>query len=252
MGKLKKQYIEMVEVMYNSDKNSRKLLGSQIEDELMNYILETPVEIGSKIPNEYELAMLFEVSRSTIREAVKTLVSKGILEVRRGSGTFVVSTSTVEEDPLGISKLEDKYKLALELCDVRLMLEPEIAAMAAEYATEDDIRELKSICAEVEELYETGRNHISKDIEFHTYIAGCSRNRVVKLLIPVIDKAVMTFANLTHRQLKEETIETHRAVTEAVAAHDPVGARCAMIMHLTYNRNAIVKMLHERQKKTKD
>ena len=165
MGKLKKQYIEMVEVMYNSDKNSRKLLGAQIEDELMNYILETPVEIGSKIPNEYELAMLFEVSRSTIREAVKTLVSKGILEVRRGSGTFVVSTSTVEEDPLGISKLEDKYKLALELCDVRLMLEPEIAAMAAEYATEDDIRELKSICAEVEELYETGFDPSAYDDE---------------------------------------------------------------------------------------
>lgn len=225
-------------------------MGDQVEDELMNYILETPVEIGDKIPNEYELAELFDVSRSTIREAVKGLVSKGILEVRRGSGTFVISTSTQEEDPLGISKLEDKYKLAMELCDIRLMLEPEIAAMAAEYATEEDIKELCRLCGEVERLYEAGKNHISKDIEFHTYIAACSRNRVVKVLVPIIDKAVMTFANLTHRQLKEETIETHRAVTEAVAAHDPVGARCAMIMHLTYNRNAIIKMMQERQKGT--
>ena len=55
----------------------------------------------------------------------------GILEVRRGSGTYVIRTSPFDEDPLGLSKLQDKYKLALELFEVRLMLEPEIALQAA-------------------------------------------------------------------------------------------------------------------------
>ena len=59
----------------------------------MNFILEEPLEVGQKIPNEFELAEKFGVGRSTIREAVKGLVSKGILEVRRGSGTYVISTS---------------------------------------------------------------------------------------------------------------------------------------------------------------
>ena len=77
------------------------------------------MEVGQKIPNEFELAEKFGVGRSTIREAVKGLVSKGILEVRRGSGTYVISTSTLEDAPLGLSKFEDKYKLALELLDVR-------------------------------------------------------------------------------------------------------------------------------------
>lgn len=83
------------------EKVGKKLLGSQIEDSLMEYILNEPVAIGEKLPNEFELAEKFGVGRSTIREAVKSLVSKGVLEVRRGSGTYVVSTSSLEEDPLG-------------------------------------------------------------------------------------------------------------------------------------------------------
>ena len=100
----------------------------------MNYILHEPVEIGEKIPNEYELAEKFGVGRSTIRETIKSLVTKGILEVRRGSGTYVISKSSFEEDPLGLARFPDKYKLALELFEVRLMLEPEIAALASDYA----------------------------------------------------------------------------------------------------------------------
>ena len=118
--------------MYHFEKMDKKLLGEQIEDELMNYILQEPVAIGKRIPNEFELAERFGVGRSTIREAVKGLVSKGILEVRRGSGTYVVRTSPFDEDPLGLSKLQDKYKLALELFEVRLMLEPEIALQAGQ------------------------------------------------------------------------------------------------------------------------
>ena len=76
------------------EKVGKKLLGSQIEDSLMEYILNEPVAIGEKLPNEFELAEKFGVGRSTIREAVKSLVSKGVLEVRRGSGTYVVSTSS--------------------------------------------------------------------------------------------------------------------------------------------------------------
>lgn len=72
-----------------------------------------------------------------------------------------------------------------------------------------------------------------------------SKNRVVEILVPLIDSAVHTFANVTHRELMEETIETHRAIVNAIAAHDQVGARCAMVMHLTYNRQMIVRMLKE-------
>ncbi|MBD5458295.1 MAG: FadR family transcriptional regulator, partial [Lachnospiraceae bacterium] len=216
-------------------------------EELMNYILHEPVGIGEKIPNEYELASRFGVGRSTIREVVRSLVTKGILEVRRGSGTYVVSTSSVENDPLGLEKFTDKYKLALELFEVRLMLEPEIAALASEYAMPEEKEELKYLCDETERLYLSGKNHTQKDIEFHTCIARCSRNRVVEQLLPIIQTAIVTFVNLTHRKLVDETIETHRAILDAILKGDSVGARCAMIMHLTYNRQMLIRMKEELQ-----
>lgn len=233
--------------MYQLEKAGKRLLGSQIEEQLMEYISSEPVEIGEKLPNEFELADMFGVGRSTIREAVKGLVSKGILEVRRGAGTFVCGRAAQGEDPLGISHLSDKYKLALELLDVRLMLEPEIAAKAAEYASEKDLKELKKLCDETEQLYLEGKNHIAKDIEFHSCIAKCSKNRVVETLVPVIQTAIMTFVNLTHGRLMNETISTHRAITEAIAAHDSTGARCAMVMHMTYNRQEIIKLRKEQE-----
>ncbi len=233
--------------MYKMNKLDTRLLGEQIEDELMKYIQEEPIGIGEKIPNEFELAEMFGVGRSTVREAVKGLVSKGILEVRRGAGTFVISHSTVEDDPLGLSKQQDKVKLALDLLEVRLMLEPEIAANAAKNATDEDLEQLKRLCDETEQYYLSGKNHIPKDIDFHTCIAMCSKNEVVEILIPVINTAVMTFANLTHRTLVKETIETHRAITDAILERDAVGARCAMIAHLTYNRQAICKMKKKQQ-----
>lgn len=238
---------ERVGTMYQFEKMEKKLLGDRIEEELMRYILEEPIEIGQKIPNEFDLAKQFGVGRSTVREAVKGLVSRGILEVRRGSGTYVISTCSSREDPLGLFRLQDKYKLALELFDVRLMLEPEIAAQAAEHAEEEDLEQLKALRDQVEEIYRSGGDHIPKDIEFHTCIAGCSKNRVVEMLVPIINTAVMTFADLTHRMLMNETIETHRALVDAIADQDPVGARCAMIMHLTYNRQALVRFLKEQQ-----
>lgn len=228
--------------MYQFEKMNKKLLGSQVEEELMNYILNEPVKIGEKIPNEFELAEMFGVGRSTIREAVKGLVTKGVLEVRRGAGTYVRSTLTLEEDPLGLARLGDKYKLALELLDVRMMLEPEIAAMACEHITPEEKEQLKQLCDEVEELYLSGKNHAKKDVEFHTCIARCSRNRVVEVLIPIINTAVLTFVNLTQRQLMKETLETHRAITNSIIKGDSFGAKYTMNMHLTYNRQRIIQM----------
>mgnify|MGYP002513512618 CR=1 FL=1 len=231
--------------MYHIEKMGKQQLGSRLEDELLNYILGTPVDVGQKIPNEFELAEQFGVGRSTVREAVKGLVTRGILEVRRGAGTFVVSHHSLKEDPLGLTKLEDKYKLALELFELRLMMEPEIASLAAQKAGDGEKVRLQELCLQVEELYSNEEDHLARDVEFHTHIARCSQNRVVEMLVPLINSAVTTFGSLTHRKLKQETIETHRAITDAIVKGDSVGAKCAMIMHLTYNRQMLVKMMEE-------
>lgn len=181
-----------------------KLLAEQVQEQIYHYILETPLEPGSKLPNEFELGEKFDVGRSTIREAVKLLVSQGILEVRRGSGTYVVNTTPSDLDPLGLSGAEDKMALALDLVNVRLILEPGIAEMAALNATEEAILELRCCCERVEERIASGDMYIQDDIAFHTSVARCSGNKVVEQLIPIIDTAVMMFVNVTHQRLTKE------------------------------------------------
>ena len=235
--------------MYQKKTEVKKTLGQKTEDRLMKYILDRQIEIGEKIPNEFELAKFFKVGRSTVREAVKGLVSRGVLEVRRGDGTYVISTVYMENDVLGFGQIKDRYQLALDLFDVRLMIEPEIVMWACRKATKEEIRHLQTLCEEVEMLYKQGHDHIYKDIEFHSYLAKLSGNMVVERLLPVINTSVVTFANITYRSLMRETLETHRAVVEAVERRDAVGAKCAMNMHLTYNRQVIMQLLEERRKK---
>ncbi len=226
----------------------KKTLGQQTEDKLMEYILDAQVAVGEKIPNEFELAEIFHVGRSTIREAVKGLVSRGVLEVRRGDGTYVISTVYMENDVLGFGQIKDKYQLALDLFDVRLMIEPEIVTWACRKATKEQIVKLRELCDEVELLYKQGHNHIQKDIEFHSYLAKVSGNMVVERLIPVINTSVVIFANITYRSLMQETLETHRAIVDSIERKDAVGAKCAMNMHLTYNRQVIMELLEKRKK----
>ena len=191
---------------YKYEKVNQQLLVPQIEDQLLMYIQEKNIAIGSKLPSEYKLA------------------------------------KRVADDPLGFAQLEDKYRLAMELFEVRILLEPEVAVAACRNATEDDKKHIKELCDEVERLYLEGKNHIQKDMEFHEAIAKCSGNRVVEVLIPVILTAITTFANLTNRKLQKETIETHRAITDAMLQGDSMGVKCAMIMHLTYNRQMLMEM----------
>ena len=225
----------------------QKLLAEQVQEQIYRYMKEQNYQIGDKMPNEYELASLFSVGRSTIREAVKLLASKGLLEVRRGSGTYVSGTVPADIDPLGLSRMDDKMGLALDLADVRMILEPGIAELAAINGDERDIRNLECLCEAVERKILDGDSYIREDIAFHAAIAECAKNKVVEQLLPIIDTAVLMFVNVTHTQLREETIQTHRAILDAIRDHDSIGARAAMTMHMAYNREMIRKRMKDKE-----
>lgn len=229
-----------------------KLLAEQVQEQIYQYILSTPLSVGEKLPNEFKLAERFAVGRSTIREAVKLLTSKGILEVRRGSGTYVRSLSSIASDPLGLRTMTDKMAVAMDLVNLRMILEPGIAEMAALNAKPSDLEKLQMLCGKIERKIERGENYSEDDIAFHTCVAECSGNKVVEQLIPIIDTAVLMFVNVTHKMLTQETVLTHRAVYEAISRHDPIGARSAMMMHMTFNRNMIQKLAEESGKSSDD
>ena len=212
------------------------LLAEQVEEQLYEYITKLPMKAGDKLPNEFKLAEMFGVGRSTVREAVKLLVSRNVLETRRGSGTYVKDLVPTALDPLNLRNVEDKVTLAMNLVDLRLILEPGIAELAAYNATDEEIEHLKDLCDTVEYKIEHDLYYIQDDIDFHTYIARCSKNKVVEQIISIIETAVLMF------------IITHRAITKSIAEHDPVGARSAMTMHISYNRAAIKEIYDARNR----
>ena len=216
-------------------------LTERVEERLLQYILDEGLPVGTKLPNEYQLASLFGVGRGTIRESVKSLVSRGVLRVRHGSGTYVASVSPAGKDTLGLEAIENKLQLALDLTELRLILEPDIAAMAALKRTEEEARQLAECCAAVQRKIEAGEDYIKEDMAFHSHIAACSHNMAVQALMPMIETAVVSIANVTRRALLTATIETHGQLVDYITQRDPVGARTAMAMHLTLNRNHICR-----------
>lgn len=219
-----------------------KPLSSKLSEELLNYIRSENLKPGDRLPNESILAKKMGVGRSSIREAMKLLASRNIVTIRQGSGTYISQTPGMVDDPLGFSFIADKQKLAQDSLEARFLLEPAIASLAAQNASEEDIALLRRLCQEVEDLVQLGQDHTQKDIEFHTAIALSSKNVVVPRLIPVINSAIPLLIELTGNTLKQETIDTHRALTDAIAAHNAAAAHDAMYLHLVYNR---ARMTHQ-------
>ena len=164
---------------------------------------------------------------------MKLLASRNIVIIRQGSGTYIASSPGMVEDPLGFTFIGNKQKLIHDL------LEPSIAAMAATNAEEKDIKKITALCDEVEVLLNNHEDHTQKDIEFHAAIALSSKNVVMPRLIPVINSSIPLFVESTGNTLYKETIETHREIADAIAAHDPLRAQDAMYLHLVYNRKRI-------------
>lgn len=232
-----------------SIESNSKLLPEKVAEQIIQLIKERELKAGEKLPNEFDMAQQLNVGRGTIREAVKILVSKNIVEIQRGRGTFVCEHPGVVDDPLGFAFVADQDKLALDLCEVRMMIEPEIAAMAALRATDEEIAGIEQAAVEVEELCKQGLQHMEKDIEFHVLIAKSTDNQVVPNIIPVIQSAIALFINVTDFSLTERTVITHRMILDAIKKRDPEKAREAMMIHLKDNEDRIRELSANRKPK---
>lgn len=226
----------MDDANFQSVTNNNLPLPERAADQITRLIINRNLQSGDKLPNEFELGALLNVGRGTIREAVKILVARNILTIKRGKGTFIANHPGRVEDPFGFAFYTDQLKLAFDLWEVRMQLEPWVASIAAQRATDKDIEEIKARCEDVERDIESGIDHLPNDVRFHTSIARCTRNDVVPNLIPVITYSVGLFGSLNQNRLLKETVVTHRAIVDAIVAHDPEAARLAMIQHLFSNK----------------
>ena len=219
-------------------------------DQIIQVILDHDMKAGDKLPNEYELAHELGIGRSTLREAIKRLVARNILTARQGAGTFVSEKNGVPEDPLGLTFMmeEGEEILALDLQDIRLMLEPEICAIVARSATQEQIDQLQEYCDEVTRRIEADENYSSADAKLHRYLAECSGNRVLLNLIPIITSTISVAITVTNDENRVLSIAEHQRIIDAIRHHDPEGAKYSMIAHLNTSRSSMIRQLGVKEK----
>lgn len=211
-------------------------LAEQVAEKIEQMIMEERVKPGDKLPNETDLVSEIGVGRGTIREAIKILESRNVVEIRRGKGTFVCDRVGMLGDPLGFRFVSDKKKLAKDLSDIRSMLEPRIAAISAEKASDEDIEELQAICNDVEKLITNGQNYSKRDMDFHIKIAEITGNLVISQIIPVITQGITLYVELTNHNFAGNAVLTHQKVVDAIRNHNPEAAYAAMSEHMKENR----------------
>lgn len=214
-------------------------LPEQAAEQISRLIVEQHLTCEDKLPSEFELAEMLGVGRGTVREGVKLLVARNVLEIRRGKGTYIAPNPGEIPDPLGFVYYPDQLRLALDLAEIRLQMEPWVARMAAERATAEDLKRLRESCSVVEQDIVAERDHSKNDVLFHVAIAECTHNLVVPKLIPIITYAITLFVSLTENRLKAQTLVDHREVLDAVCDRDGGRAAKAMERHIQYNKSML-------------
>lgn len=215
----------------------KQTLAEKAAEELIEMIREMGCQPGEKLPTEPELMQRLGVGRNTVREALRLLLSRNIVTIRQGAGTFVSEKNGVSDDPLGFEMIEDRRKLTQDLLEVRVMMEPQIAALAAQNAEEEDIKRLEDTLLRLEERMSQRKSYAELDSAFHAAVAQCSHNQVIATLIPVISDGVQVFAENVEQTEYAQTKRAHRKIFEAIAEHRAVDAQREMYYHLMFNLN---------------
>ncbi len=223
-----------------TDVLQHRKLYEQVVERVRQQILAGELKSGDQLPNERSLGERFGVSRTVIREAVKTLIQNGLVEVRRGQGTFVVdSTADALKESLRLMMgFASEERRAGEMVEVRELLEPDIAAAAALRHNEEDLAALRAAIREMDAALGDAQGFIEADNRFHIALAVATQNHFIpRLLDSVVDLLQEMRAQIfqvTGGPTRGQ--RHHRDILAAVEAGDAEGARAAMLAHLAQVR----------------
>jgi DNA-binding FadR family transcriptional regulator len=201
---------------------------------IKDMILDGRLAPGHRLPSERTLSEALGVSRPSVREAIRSLVAMHILETRHGSGTYVSSLSLDEL----LRPLQFVVKLAdsgiRDLFDVRALIEPGAAALAAERATDDELELIRTFASESTAPELTQDERGAKDIEWHDMIVRCSHNGLLINVHQSISMLSVESRAITVRVpgVLDQAVEDHRKIARAICSRKPAAAQRAMHTHL--------------------
>jgi GntR family transcriptional regulator, transcriptional repressor for pyruvate dehydrogenase complex len=208
-------------------------------------IIDGTLPSGSRLPAEHELAAQLGLSRNTLREAVRALITARVLDVRRGDGTFVTSLEPqllLEGIGFAVELMQDER--ALELLELRRILEPAAAALAAIRISPASLAELGACLADMEQSH--GEPRIMQDIDFHSRIALSSGNQTLATMLSGLSGKTV-HARIWHgtidAQADQRAHDDHEAIYSALANGDPMLAESAALVHVANTERWYRQML---------
>lgn len=220
--------------------NQAKMLSQSAADAIMTMIsVEKRFAPGDKLPNESELALELQVSRGTLREAVKILSAQGIVEIKRGKGTFV--TASTAHNDTALSALAEAAASLSELYEMRLIFEPEAAYLAALRGTDGEIKRILALGQVIAAKIAAGEDRTQDEQAFHQAIAQATHNTFMNQLMPILHQAI-AHGVIRAEQSPEATAYTqsdHRLLMDFLAARNASGARSAMQIHILHAMAAL-------------
>lgn len=215
-------------------------LAGALSVELVERIVKGQYPPGTALPPEPALCDSFSVSRTVVREAVKMLQEKGLVQVRQGSGTTVTPPATwnmLDEVVLNLSVAEsDGLDVLDDLVVTRRLLESDMANVAAQLAGDDVVAELAALVDVMDALVDDPVAYADQDRAFHDTIMRTSGNRIARSVVTALESQVVNTARYMGQVRPDLCVASnrgHREVYGRIAAKDPEGAAAAMFSHIT-------------------
>jgi GntR family transcriptional regulator, transcriptional repressor for pyruvate dehydrogenase complex len=206
----------------------------EVVSQIHELIKEGKFKAGDQLPSERELAETFRVSRTSLREALRALETEGLIISRTGMGNFIADLP-VESlvAPLAKLLIEEKTALA-DIFELRKLIEPHIAALAAERATKKDIERMKGILEKQREAVNRGETGVEADAQLHFAISQATQNQALEKLVSGLMEILSHSReeSLQTTDRRRASIESHRKILSAIEQHDQARAQDVMVHHI--------------------
>jgi GntR family transcriptional repressor for pyruvate dehydrogenase complex len=209
-------------------------LPDQIAERILQMIRDKQLHRGDKLPPERDLALMMQVGRPALREALRGLSLMNIIEIRQGAGAYVTALETAQlVKHLDFVFAIDDYAI-LDLFDARKIVEVGIIELAAPRVSDDDVAKLEACLAKSALAGHDPETFLHTDIELHTLIAQIANNPIMLRFMDSIHQMGLASRRRTGRLegVVEQSAADHRRIVEALKARDPQAAREAMLDHL--------------------
>jgi GntR family transcriptional repressor for pyruvate dehydrogenase complex len=197
--------------------------------------------VGQRLPSISQLAREFGVGTGSIREAVKVLASLGVIRIEHGRGMFVASAQLAQVDPYEHFQDVGAGSI-LALCEARRILEPELAAFAAERGTAADLLAIREQALAMERLAAAGEDFFGPDLQFHRQIALAAHNPVLARMMDGVNDLLMESQKITAVQAKtpQRAVRYHLLIADAICERNSLQARLLMLAHVNDAINSVL------------